>query len=318
MKRRDRSPLRRFKKYYWKGRSCLAVLRQSFKEVRCTFRYVNESFDDANFLECDIRKKVHALEKQIKNLHEGRMIPINHRHIYEELKVQLLQLGEKGRKKDDTIHWCEKILGEYEKYLDSGWTCELVGKEGNGVKFADELLTLIKERRSIRHWKDEGITRKEIIKLIDAARWAPSSCNRQTWHFIVIEDKDMISKITKTIRGGDPFFAKAPALIMTLIDFRPYRLPEEKYTIYQDAAAAIQNMLLMAYSLGLGACWASHTSDSNMIINERMVRNSLDIPDYFKIGGIVAIGKPAEGVCVIPRRDITNILSLNKFEEFKE
>jgi nitroreductase len=315
MKRRSISPLSRFKNYYWKGRSCLAVLRQSFNEVRCTFLYANELFDDAGFLEAVIRKDAHVLEKEIKNLFQGRTEPINHKLICDRLKDRLVQWKEKKYKISDTIRWSEKILVEYENHLKSNWICELIGDAEDKKSSTDNLNSLIRERRSIRHWKSDKIKKDKIDQLIDAARWAPSSCNRQTWHFIVIKDQDIISKITKTIRGGDPFFAKAPLLIMVLIDFRPYSLPEEKYTIYQDAAAAIQNMLLMAHNLGLGACWASYTSDSNIIINERMVRNALGIPDYFKIGGMVAVGRPDEDVCIISRRNIEDIISFNKFKK---
>ena len=317
MKRRYISLLRQFKKYYWKGRSCLVVLRQSFKELRYTFHYVNESFDDVDFLETIIRKDAHVLEKEIKNLYQERTKPINHKLIYKRLKGRLLQWKEKKYKISDTIRWGEKILIEYENHVKSNWICELVGDVKNKMGSTDELISLIKGRRSIRHWKSDKIKKDEINQLIDAARWAPSSCNRQPWHFIAIDDENVITKIGKTVSGGDPFFVNAPLLVVVIIDFRSYRLPEEKYVIYQDAAASIQNMLLMAHNLGLGACWASYTSDSNMIINERMVRSSLDIPDYFKIGGIVAVGKPAEGVCVIPRRDITDIISFNKFKKLE-
>ncbi len=155
----------------------------------------------------------------------------------------------------------------------------------------------------------------ETYHLIDAARWAPSSCNRQTLNFLIINNKEIIYKIAETVRGGKSFFKNAPLLIIVLVDFRPYNLPIEKYTIYQDVAAAIQNILLMAHSMGLGACWASYTSDTGMIINERRVRKELNIPNYFKIGGIIAVGEPDERVCNIPRKEVEDIIFINSFNQ---
>lgn len=141
---------------------------------------------------------------------------------------------------------------------------------------------------------------------------APSSCNRQSLHFIVLNDKDLIFKVGKTVKGGR-FFTSAPILITVLNDIRPYILPEEKYILYQDAAAAIENILIMAQKINLGACWGGYTSDSNQISNENRVRRLLKIPKFFKITGIIALGKPGEQVCIIPRRNIVNITSFNYY-----
>jgi len=298
---------------YSKMQCCFVVLMQYSKELRSILRYAGKSFDDPDFLGSVIRKNAHVLEKEIKNLCQGRTRPLNHELIYVRLKKQLLEWKEKGYKSSGTIEWSKKILREYERHLKSGWACELLGKAKKTARSTNDFRSLIEERRSIRHWEDREVTNDQFTLLVDAARQAPCSCNRQSWHFILVKDKELKSKIGRTAPGGDPFFSRAPLLIVVLIDFRSYRLPEEKYVIYQDAAAAIQNMLLMAKSVGLGACWASYTSDSGLIIREGIVRDVLNIPDHFKIAGIVAVGRPAESVCPIPRRDIDDLVSLNKY-----
>ena len=291
-----------------------SILKQCFIEQKDAFycRDLFSNLNDCSFLESYIRKNAHGLEKEIKNLFQGKKEPFNHKRVYKNLKNSLEKWHKKKYREDKTIRWAEKIMKEYEQHLESGWICNEIEKTSDKV-FSINLLKLLKERRSIRVWKNETLNLSEIYQLIDAARWAPSSCNRQTLHFLIIDNKKLISKITETVRGGNPFFLKAPCFIIILIDFRCYNLPLEKYTIYQDAAAAIQNMLLMAHNMGLGACWASYTSDSGMIINERAVRTELNLPKYLKIAGLIAIGKPNEKVCLISRKEIKDLISINSF-----
>jgi len=290
------------------------IMEQSFVELKDAFccRKHLSHLNDYAYLESYILKNAHILEKEVKNLFQDRKKHFNHEGVCRNLKNSLQKLHETGYSESETIKWAEKILKEYEKHVGSGWVCEKIGKTSDKVASAN-LLSLLKERRSIRVWKDESLNFSEIDKLIDAARWAPSSCNRQTLHFLIVDDKKLISDITETVKGADPFFKKAPLFIITLVDFRPYNIPSEKYTMYQDAAAAIQNMLLMVHDMGLGACWASYTSDTGIIIDEYKTRSKLGIPKYFKIAGLIAVGKPNEQACLIPRREIKGMISINRF-----
>ena len=172
------------------------------------------------------------------------------------------------------------------------------------------VIEVIKRRRSIRLWKHDLVPMKIIMQLIDAGRWAPSSCNRQTWKFIVITDNNLRRFVGNIPSGARPFFSKAPTLILVLIDMRAYRLPIEKYAPAQDAAAAIQNMLLAAHSLGLGACWASWTSTRK---KEKILYELLNIPFYYEPFGLVAVGFPDETPIPPARRDIDEIMVLNRF-----
>jgi len=294
----------------------ILILNQFFIDIIDIFyrqRFLLD-LNDHSLLEAYIRKYAHILEKEIKNL-----LPqyFDHEGIYNRLKI-CLEKWEKGKYPENkTINWAKKIAKEYDKHKKSGWICEEIGKidKSDDKIHPINLLNLLKKRRSIRRWKDRSLKLSEIYQLIDAARWAPSSCNRQTLNFLIINDKEIIYKIAETVRGGKSFFKNAPLFIIVLVDFRPYNLPMEKYTIYQDVAAAIQNILLMAHSMGLGACWASYTSDTGMIINERRVRGELNIPNYFKIGGIIAVGEPNERVCDIPRKEVKDIIFINSFHQ---
>lgn len=292
------------------GVKILAVLKFSWlalvEEVLYLHRTVSVPSDRA-FMGYMIRKRAHLLEKQVKGLYSGQQRRINHALIAEQLERDLAVWVKHNYQEDATIKWARQILGEYK----SGQPCYMIGAahfSSNG----DSVLDMIKNRRSVRRWSHERLADQEIKSLIDAARWAPSSCNRQTWHFMLVDDSDLISRIAESTGGGYPFLVNAPLLIVVLVDVRGYRLPDERFTMYQDAAAAIQNILIMAQYMGLGACWFSYTSHSN-IKKEKEIRQLLGVPDYFRFGGLVAVGRPEEGACVIPRRDLADIVSLNQF-----
>ncbi len=289
------------------------IIEQFAAEIRDLLFYTWSSFNDKDFLEYNIRRSAHILEKCIKNPDKkSRSANESNQIVFMNLQKQLLKWKGKGYGESESIKWADKIKEEYCQYNQSKFECPLIDITVQRKKHKD-FLSLVKERRSIRLWKDAEITRDEIFKLIDAARWAPSSCNRQTCRFIVVNERELISTISRTVKGGRPFFGNAPLLIIVLNDIRPYVLPEEKYVLYQDAASAIQNILLMAQNMGLGACWGAYTSDSGIILNEGIVRRTFRIPLFYKISGIVAAGRPAEKVCIIPRRDFNDIVSFNKF-----
>lgn len=127
------------------------------------------------------------------------------------------------------------------------------------------VIETIKSRRSIRQFKTEEVTTEQLEAIIEAGLFAPSAHNQQPWHFTVITNEQMLTDMNdlakETARasesdflvkiGNNPdfhVFYKAPALIVVSGD-------ETAMSPRVDTAAAAQNMLLAAESLGLGACW---------------------------------------------------------------
>ena len=179
---------------------------------------------------------------------------------------------------------------------------EIYEKNNTNSQVAEiDLLKFIKGRRSIREWKKK-IPGKECINLIlEAGLWAPSSCNRQTTEFIVIEDENIKKKVVKGGKGVRMFMDKAPIVIVVLNDSRAYMLPDEQYVLYQDAAAVIQNISLMAERIGLGTCWGTFVSDSGQLLGESKIRKILKVPKFMKFSGILGVGYPDMQVCRINR-----------------
>lgn len=145
-------------------------------------------------------------------------------------------------------------------------------------------------RRSVRKFSDKSVEREKINKIIEAAIYAPSATNKQAWKFIIVDDKSKKECICKTngsvVKVGADIIYNAPVGILVL-----YRNDVSKnYRLYKDtiqsAAAAIENMLLMAYELGLGGCWLCK------LPLPKYLREIFNIPKTYDIIAYVALGYP--------------------------
>ena len=143
-----------------------------------------------------------------------------------------------------------------------------------------DVFEAIKGRRTIRHFTEKPVPEDIFKKIIDAARWAPSACNRQGWRFIVIKNKEQIEKLEKA--GTVYFLKRIPLPILVLYDKRTDN------TAYQDhiqsASAAIQNMFLAAHSLGLGMVWCDN------LPSKRYIRKLFKIPWHYDIISLAGLG----------------------------
>jgi nitroreductase len=146
-----------------------------------------------------------------------------------------------------------------------------------------DVLEVIKGRRSVRKYKQEPISDDQLNQILEAGRWAPSRGNSQPWKFVVLKDKQVIGELAEAIPNGR-FLAEAPLGIAVVVDPKSSKHPE------QEAAAAIQNMLLAAHSIGLGTCWISvHGTDC-----EQKAKQILLIPEEEIFVSVISIGYPAE------------------------
>jgi len=146
-----------------------------------------------------------------------------------------------------------------------------------------DILEVIKTRRSIRKYKPGPVSEEEINKILEAGRWAPSADNSQPWRFIVLRSQEVRKKLADTLTWGR-FLAQAPLGIAVTVNPRASNHPVE------DGAAATQNMLLEAHSLGLGACWIGTYGSGN----EASAKKVLNVPEDERLLSVIAIGHPAE------------------------
>ena len=149
---------------------------------------------------------------------------------------------------------------------------------------ASDLATLLRSRRSVRSYQQRPVTREQLEQILEAARWAPSPHGRQPWRFVVLTRQELKQVLadsmgetwqrTLEMDGQDAAIINkrrekahqrvlsAPAIIIPCLyleDLDTYpdeqRQADEKTMAVQSIGAAIQNMLLMTYDLGLDAGW---------------------------------------------------------------
>ena len=129
----------------------------------------------------------------------------------------------------------------------------------------NEVLENIKSRRSVRTYTEQQVSAENLNLILEAATYAPSGMNYQTWHFTAIQDADILRELNEKIKGA---FAKsdeprlqerghsetyccyyhAPTLI--IVSNEP-----TQWWASMDCACAMQNIFLAAKSLGIGSCW---------------------------------------------------------------
>jgi len=127
----------------------------------------------------------------------------------------------------------------------------------NGVMNMD-LLEIIKTRRTIRKYKNKAVEREKIEKILEAARWAPSSANLQPMEFIIIDDDEVKKSISEVT--GHKRYKFAPVVIIACINYERYKKITRYFNLRTqlgliDASLAIQNLMLMAHAEGLGTAW---------------------------------------------------------------
>jgi F420 biosynthesis protein FbiB-like protein len=186
----------------------------------------------------------------------------------------------------------------------------------------------IKTRRSIRKYSSRRVSTEVISEILEATRWAPSAHNAQPWRFIVLINKalkqdlaeamanawiaDMIKDGTsmqvreESRRASVERFMRVPVLViacLTMKDMVQYadesRQKCERDLAVQSLGAAIQNMLLVAHSKNLGACWFCAP-----IFCKDMVRKVLKIPEDVEPQALITLGYAAEKPSAPSRRPL--------------
>jgi nitroreductase len=145
------------------------------------------------------------------------------------------------------------------------------------------------KRRSVREYSSEDVGDDLVRDLLEAAMAAPSAVAKDPWDFIVVRDHDLKAKITAGLPNGK-MLADAPVGIVVCGDLQRAHDGQLSYLL-QDCSAAIENLLLAASILGLGACWLGvHPREERV----RHIRGLLDIPESVIPVSAIAVGWPAE------------------------
>jgi nitroreductase len=161
----------------------------------------------------------------------------------------------------------------------------------------------IKKRRSIRKFDPhKKVSEKQVEKLLEAARWAPSAGNLQSWYFVVVKDQNIKERFVSEAWVQE-LILEAPVVIVVCSDpdRSTWRYGERgnRYTI-QDTAIAAQNAWLAATEIGLGTCFIA-------AFDERKVAEILNLKKGLFPIAILPIGYPAESTSPPSRRPLQEI-----------
>lgn len=150
----------------------------------------------------------------------------------------------------------------------------------------DSFSELIKKRRSMRKFTEQELNQDDVATLMRAALMAPSSKGTCCWEFVVVDDKDLLGRLSACKDKGAELIAGAPLAIVVLGN------PEVSDVWVEDAAVATTMLLLQAEDLGLGACWVQvrNRSMADGKPAEDIVRGLLGIPVHLRVLSIVAVG----------------------------
>lgn len=153
-----------------------------------------------------------------------------------------------------------------------------------------DAMECIGTRRSVRRYLNVPVDFETIMTVVEAGSLAPSSGNMQDWKFIVVDDKELMKKISEYSLGQDCIY-NAAFLIVICSDPEQtelhYGLRGARLYTVQNCAAAAQNMLLAAHAIGLGGNWVG-------AFDEEKLRDLLEIPKVARPQAILAFGYPDE------------------------
>lgn len=141
-------------------------------------------------------------------------------------------------------------------------------------------------RRSIRNWTDEPVTEEQRKIMLEAAMNAPSAADARPWHFVTMDDPEVIKQFTNL--GGTEMLEQSTLMVLVCGESA-----KEMYPGFwpQDCSCAAQNMQLAAHDLGLGCVWiAIHPLEER----EKTCRAILDIPENITPFALLAMGAPNE------------------------
>lgn len=145
---------------------------------------------------------------------------------------------------------------------------------------------LVRVRRSMRKFTDEQLSPEQVTTLLKSALMSPSSKGKHAWHFVVVDDKAMLEKLSLCKAQGSDFLSGAAMAVVVVGD------PSESDVWIEDASVAATVLLYQAEDLGLGACWIQvrdrYTEEGEPADN--IVRYLLDIPEPLRVVAIVAVG----------------------------
>jgi nitroreductase len=165
----------------------------------------------------------------------------------------------------------------------------------------EECLKFLMSRRSIRLFEDREVSDELIRRILDVARYAPSAKNSQPWEFVVVKDEEIRKRLASIHRYAYPL-QRAPVAIAVLCD---PKLSPDSYLA--DCANATIYLMLAAHALGLGTVWIQS------LRNVKEINEIIGAPEGRIPVALIALGWPAEKPEARPRKELSEIVHINRY-----
>jgi nitroreductase len=179
----------------------------------------------------------------------------------------------------------------------------------------EKMLKLIVSRQSDRKYTDKPVEKEKIDRIIEAGRMAPSACNAQPWKFIVVNEPDLLKKISEAasakLIGMNSFVGQAPMMVIVIREQPNFSskvggtIKNKDYSLI-DIGIASENICLQAKAEGLGSCMIGW-------FDERMLRKILGIPKSKRVELIITLGYSLSEQREKRRKTSEVIVSYNKY-----
>lgn len=153
------------------------------------------------------------------------------------------------------------------------------------MNIKNNVIEAISERRSIRKYTDEPVSHEMITTILEAGRWAPSGKNNQPWRFLVIKRDDRRMPLLADCTRYSQVILSAACIICVFLERDKIYSPIKDH---QSVGAAMQNMLLAAHSLGLGAVWNGEILNKS----EKLIDSLGFSSEKLELQAVIAVGHP--------------------------
>lgn len=167
-----------------------------------------------------------------------------------------------------------------------------------------DVFEAVRKRKSVRAFQDKEVPEDTISRLLEAARLAPSSSNRQEWRFVVVRDA-MLRKRLSDAAKGQKFVGEAPVVLACCAETDGHVMSCGQSCYPIDVAIAIDHVTLCATAEGLGTCWIG-------AFDEIQVQEILGIPPHIRVVELLPLGYPREASPVEKNR-----LPLNEIVKYE-
>lgn len=193
-------------------------------------------------------------------------------------------------------------------------TCYILIKEKNMIS-GEEMLAHINSRQSDRAYLDKKVEKEKLDRILEAGRMAPSACNSQPWKFIVVDEPDLLKKVSAASSakglGFNRFTDEVPVFIVLIREkSKPIAqvggaIKDKDYSLI-DVGIAAENICLQAAAEGLGTCMLGW-------FDEKEIKKVLNIPGRKRAELVITLGYPAKPLRKKSRKSFEDVVSFNRY-----